>query len=312
MKVLVLGTFGKLGSEVCRDLTERHTVLGLRRHQADITDIRVLLSVAMAFGPEVIVNAAAWTDVDGCELDPDRAFIVNGLGARNVAVVAREVGAKLFHISTDYVFDRKKGTPYREYDPPAPINFYGLSKLMGEELVREQTPRHFILRVSWLYGRKGKDFFKTMLSLALSQEELRVVSDQWGTPTCVDDVARQIEVLMHTDLYGTYHCTAQGSCTWFEYALEVFRDLGCELYESQDGTYEVLVKPVDKTLRIRPVSSHDFPRPAKRPDYTVLDNCLLRLQGLDVMPDWREGLRCFLQGLRAEGGVYEGLGLSWR
>lgn len=210
MKILVLGASGKLGSEICRQLGEHHTVFGLGRAQADITDMKALFSAVMDLGPEVIVNAAAWTDVDGCELDPDRAFSVNALGARNAAVVAREVGAKLFHISTDYVFDGKRKSPYREYDPPAPINFYGLSKLKGEEYVREQTPRHFILRVAWLYGRKGRDFLKTVLSLALSQEELRVVNDQWGTPTCVADVVRQIEVLMATDLYGTYRCTAQG------------------------------------------------------------------------------------------------------
>jgi len=313
MKLLVLGAHGKLGSQVCEQLSKCHTVLGLGRAEADVTDIKALFSAAESFGPEVIVNAAAWTDVDGCEVDQDRAFLVNAIGARNVALVAREVGAKLFYISTDYVFDGQKTSPYKEYDSTAPVNFYGLSKLKGEEFVREQTPKHFILRVAWLYGSRGKDFLKTMLSLALTHHELRVVNDQWGTPTCVDDVVRQIEVLMHTELYGTYHCTAQGSCTWFEYALEIFKNLEYELSKCEDGVYEAKPskqKGKGEILRIRPVSSREFPRPARRPRYSVLDNYLLRLQGLDVMPDWREALKGFFDRLRSRGGIYEGLGLG--
>lgn len=313
MKIVIFGVSGQLGSALQNELSQFHEVLGFTHADADITDLDKTKKLVRMYKPEVVINAAAFTDVDGCELDPDRAFQVNALGPRNLAICCEEVEAKLVHISTDYVFDGRKLSPYREYDQPNPINIYGLSKLWGEIFLKEQSRYFFILRVAWLYGENGRNFLKTMLSLATVKSELQVVNDQWGTPTCVDDVARQIQVLIKTELFGTYHCTAQGACTWFEYALEIFKNLGYELSEGPGGVYKL--RPLEsngKPLCIRPISSEEFPRPAKRPRFTVLDNYFLRLHGLDVMPDWKEALNKFFERLTAKGGIYESLGLSRR
>jgi len=283
MRLLVLGAAGQLGSAICTILSDEFDVIPATRIQTDITSLPQLRVLVAEAKPDVIINSAAYTDVDGCELNPDKAFLVNALGARNVAIVAREAGAKLVHISTDYVFDGCKGSPYLEFDQPNPINVYGASKLLGETLVREQTHRFFIIRTAWLYGKTGKNFVKTMLSLAREQKEIRVVNDQWGTPTCVEDLARQIGKLIQTELYGTYHCTSQGSCTWYEFAQEIFR-----------------LAKVD--IQIKPITSEEFPRPAKRPKNSVLENYMLKLQGLDIMPPWREALACFMSNFEKEGG----------
>ena len=196
-----------------------------------------------------------------------------------MAIAAREVGAKLVHISTDYVFDGSKDGPYVEYDPPHPLNVYGWSKLMGEQMVREQNPRSFILRVAWLYSSSRKNFVKTMLRLAKEREEIRVVSDQRGTPTFVGDVAQQIKLLIETDYYGLYHCTSQGSCTRYEFAKEIFRLAGVP-------------------VKVVPVTSAEFPTPARRPPHSVLENFLLKVQGLDIMPHWKESLAAQIQRIK--------------
>lgn len=288
MRILIFGAAGQLGSELCEQLKEKHEVLGLSRLEADITQLEQVLEKAKNFSPDVIINAAAYTDVDGCENNKDQAFFVNAIGARNVAIASREVGAKLVHISTDYVFDGEKDGPYFEYDPPRPINVYGWSKLLGEQMVKEQCPQSFILRVAWLYSARRKNFVITMLKLAKERQEIRVVNDQWGTPTFVGDVARQIEVLIETDSYGLYHCTSQGSCTRYEFAQEIFRLAG------------VLVKVI-------PVSSADFPTQAKRPRNSVLENFMLKIQGLDIMPHWRESLAAQIQRIK-EAVENEGVG----
>ncbi|ABK14741.1 dTDP-4-dehydrorhamnose reductase [Methanothrix thermoacetophila] len=271
MRILIFGAEGQLGTELCRVLGH-HDLAPFSHIEADVADLGAVLRQTERIRPDVIINSAAYTDVDGCESARDKAVLVNAIGARNAAIAARRAGAKFVHISTDYVFDGKKDGPYVEYDPPNPLNVYGWSKLLGERMVLEQNPDSFILRVAWLYGPAGRNFVKTMLSLARARDELRVVNDQRGTPTFAGDVANQIDLLIETESYGLYHCTSQGECTWYEFAVEIFRLLGMD-------------------LRVVPVSTSEFPRPARRPANSVLDNLLLRVQGMDIMPHWRDSLR---------------------
>jgi len=271
VRILVIGANGQLGIEVCKVLEEAHEVIPATREDANITNLDQVLSLVEKTSPEVIINTAAYTDVDGCEKDKEKAFLVNALGARNVAIAARETGAKLVHISTDYVFDGTKAGPYREYDSPSPLNTYGWSKLLGEQMVKEQNPHSFILRVAWLYSVHRKNFVKTMLKLAKERSEIQVVFDQRGNPTFAGDVARQIKILIDTRSYGLYHCVSQGSCSRYEFAKEIFR----------------IAK---LNVKVIPVKSSEFPTVAKRPTHSVLENFMLKIQGLDIMPHWLESL----------------------
>lgn len=278
MRVLVLGSEGQLGSELRRVLVE-HDMTPARHDEVDIAQIARVIDFARHARPDVIVNAAGYTDVDGCEKNKETAFLVNAIGARNAAIAARKVEADLIHISTDYVFDGNKEEPYLESDSAQPLNIYGWSKLLGERMVMEQNPQTFILRVAWLYGSVGRNFVKTMLALAKDKEELNVVEDQMGTPTFAGDVARQIKLLMDTERYGLYHCTSQGCCTWYEFAREIFRLAGIP-------------------VRVIPVTSAEYPRPARRPAFSVLDNLMLRVQGLDIMPTWKDSLAAHIEEIK--------------
>jgi len=299
LRVLVMGAAGQLGSEVVEVLRGDHEVVGVTRTDADITDLSQVMTLVEEVSPQVIVNAAAYTNVDGCEREKGRAFLVNAIGARNVAIAAKEVGAKLVHISTDYVFDGTKDTPYFEYDPPKPINVYGWSKLVGEQMVKEQNPRSFILRVAWLYSARRKNFVKTMLKLAQERDEIRVVNDQRGTPTFAGDVARQIKALIETDCYGLYHCTSQGSCTRYEFALAIFKHAGYKAKANTDGSVRLTPNAEGlKPFTLKPVTSDEFPTPARRPANSVLENFMLKVQGLDVMPHWEESLAAHIQQIK--------------
>lgn len=295
MRILVLGAKGILGTELVRILGERHEVIPRGHEALDICDLPRLKAEARALRPEVIINAAAWTDVDGCEADPQRAYLVNALGARNAAITARAVGAKLVHISTDYVFDGQKQGPYVEDDPPCPLNVYGRSKLLGEFFVREQHPEHFILRTAWLYGEKGRNFPLTILSLARERDEIRVVDDQRGTPTWARDLARQVLMLLETEAYGLYHASSEGSATWFEFAKELFGLLAKERQEQPDRSVTFWLW--GRSVRLVPVKTEEFPRPAKRPRNSVLENFLLKAQGLNRMPPWEDSLKRFVEEL---------------
>ncbi len=253
----------------------------------------------------MVIHPAAYTNVDGCETNKEKAFLVNAIGARNVAIATREIKAKLVFISTDYVFDGEKEGPYLEYDPPNPLSIYGWSKLMGERMVLQHNSRSFILRISWLYGPHGKNFVETMLSLARTKDELCIVNDQHGTPTFVEDVARQVQTLIQTDSYGLYHATSQGSCTWYEFSLEIFKHAGYKVEEDLNGSVHLVPKTQDlgsntqslRPLTVRPVTTAEFSRPAKRPKNSVLENFMLKIQGLDVMPPWQESLKKFMKSI---------------
>jgi len=306
VRILVIGARGQLGSEIGSVAGSAHELHSATRMEADVTDLQQVRSLVAQAKPDVVVNAAAYTNVDNCESNQAEAFRVNALGARNVAIAARQGGAKLVQISTDYVFDGTKKSPYREYDPTAPLNVYGTSKLLGEELVKEQLHCFFIVRTAWLYGARGKNFVRTMLRLAEESDELSVVRDQTGTPTSARDVARQILALVETDLYGTYHCTSQGSCTWYEFAMEIFQCAGYKVHRDVGGVAKMESRTGDgRFITVKPVTAEEFSRLAIRPRNSVLENHMLALQALDVMPDWREALREFLTrcGRASEGGL---------
>ena len=315
MKILITGATGQLGSDLVKVLSDEYQITPAHRVDFDITNLEATLSFIRDTEPDAIIHPAAFTDVDGCESQQDKAFIVNGLGTRNIAIAAKKIDAKLFYISTDFVFGGKKTGPYREYDRPNPQTIYGKSKLLGEEFVKEQLNKFFIIRIAWLYGQNGNNFFKTMLNLAQEKKEIKVVDDQWGTPTWTMDIARQIKQLLSTEAYGIYHCTSQGSCTWYEFALEIFK---CASYEAEiapNGSAHLIPNPESripalfaltpntqslKPIIIRSVTSAGFPRPAKRPINSVLENYMLQLQHLDIMPHWKDSLHQFMQRSRFE------------
>lgn len=281
MKILITGCQGQLGRELCRQLEARNRkrqefyVVATDVDTLDITDAQQVKNVVEREKPDVIINTAAYTKVDACETDEQTAFRVNAHGARNLAVAAFNIGAKILQVSTDYVFPGTGNTPLREYDPINPLNIYGKSKAMGEQLVMATNPRHFILRTAWLYG-DGTNFVRTILKLAKEQEELRVVNDQVGTPTSTVDLARCILALIQTDYYGIYHGTCEGACTWYEFAKRILK-----------------LKGINK--KIKPVRTEELNLPAKRPAYSVLDNFMLKIIGLNTFRSWEQALAEYLQ-----------------
>lgn len=241
----------------------------------DITDGQRIMQVIPAFKPDVVLHAAAYTDVDGCESDSDTAYLVNTIGAQNVAFACRLAGAAMVYISTDFVFDGTKGSPYDEFDVPNPISVYGRSKLAGETLVKEVLPEHYIVRTAWMFGNAGGNFVKTMIRLADEKDEVRVVDDQLGSPTFSLDLARRISELISTGWYGTYHVTNAGSASWNGFARKIL---------------EVSGRDPEK---IKPMSSSELDRPARRPPYSVLRNMMCELRGLSPMPSYEDALREF-------------------
>lgn len=280
MKILLTGCRGQLGRELCRQIAacnqgrKRFSVVATDRATLDITDAGRVQSLVQQERPDVIINTAAYTKVDACETDEGTAFRVNAHGARNLAVAAYAIGAKILQVSTDYVFAGTGNTPLREYDPIDPPNVYGKSKALGEQLVMATNPRHFVVRTAWLYG-DGPNFVRTILKLAGEREELRVVDDQVGTPTSTVDLARCILDLIQTEYYGVYHGTCEGACTWYELAKRV-----------------LALKGIGK--KIRPISTAELNRPAKRPAYSVLENFMLELIGLNTFRSWEEALAEYL------------------
>jgi len=282
VKVAVTGANGQLGTDLCQAL-HNFDVIPLTDADIEIADMASVRKGILKNKPEIIINTAAFVRVDDCEDEKDKAFSVNALGARNVAVVTQELEAKLVHISTDYVFGGEaepRTIPYTEFDTPVPLSTYGKSKLAGENLVRHFCLRHFIVRTSGLFGvagsmGKGGNFIETMLRLARERDELSVVDDQVFSPTYTRDLARKIVQLMSTDYYGTFHITNKGACSWYEFAREILKLAG-------------LKNPVI------PISSDQYPQKAKRPGFSVLDNYQLRLLGMDDMPAWQEALRDYM------------------
>ena len=279
-RILITGAEGQLGRDAVKLLSKGREVIGIGRSRLDVTRWENVLETVGSSRADCILHLAAFTRVDEAERFPDRAYLVNSLGSRNIARAAQRIGAKLVYISTDYVFDGRHTSPYTEFDRPCPVNHYGHSKLAGEEYIQSLCMDYLIMRVSWLYGIHGNNFVRTVQHLASSGKTLRIVNDQWGTPTWTVDVVRQLEVLLQRDAFGIYHCSAHGACTWFEFAQEIVRLYGLE-------------------TACQPIETSEFPTLAKRPPYSVLANRVLQLEDADVMIDWQTGLQSFvLEDLR--------------
>jgi len=262
-----------LGTDLVETIGPTHDVVGFDIQEIDITSMDQCLSAAEKYRPEVIINAAAFTRVDDCEMNPDKAFLVNGDGAGNLARAANVQGAVLIHYSTDYVFDGLKQDAYVEEDVPNPQSIYGKSKLRGENQVRDYCPNHLILRTSWLFGRNGPNFIRTIIGMAIQGTPLRVVNDQTGSPTYSKDLAAYTLRMIEAGCLGTYHLTNSESCTWFELASRTVEWAG-----------------LANTL-ITPVTTAEFPRPAQRPVNSVLANARLQREGIPLMRPWQEAAR---------------------
>jgi dTDP-4-dehydrorhamnose reductase len=273
MRVMVIGGTGLLGNALSREWTEDE-VVGFGSKDVDIRSDRLVEGAIRQHRPEWVVLAAAYTDVDGCETNPDLAFDVNTRGAIGVAKAAANSGARLLFLSTDYVFDGRKTTPYETDDPVSPQCVYGESKARAEVGIREILPRCGIVRTSWVFGVGGKCFPDTILKLGEKRDELDVVTDQQGCPTYTVDLARAIIQLCRKNASGTVHATNRNACSWFDFATEIIRESGL-------------------VTRVRPTTSDKFVRPAKRPAYSVLSNASLRHFGV-TMPTWQDALKRYL------------------
>jgi len=272
---LVTGAGGQLGSDLV-DLLQRSgaEVVGLARAELDITDADAVLAACERFHPDVVINAAAYTAVDAAESDPTTAFAVNAEGAGHVAAATAKLGARLVHVSTDYVFAGDATSPYDEEAPVAPRSVYGRSKAAGERAVLEAHPGAYVVRTAWVYGAVGQNFVKTMARLEREKETVTVVDDQRGSPTWSRDLADALITLARSDAPpGVYHCTNAGETTWFGFARAIFEELGAD------------------PTRVRPTTTAAFPRPAPRPAYSVLGHRRWQQAGLPAMRPWRDALR---------------------
>lgn len=276
MRVVVTGAAGMLARAAIPALEAAgHEVTAPPESEADVTSLPALRAVARAASPDWWWNLAAYTKVDDCESDPDRAHLVNGIGAGNVSQAAAETGAAVLHLSTDYVFDGRGTRPYREWDPTGPRSVYGASKLAGERAVRAVNPRHLVVRTAWLYGAGGPNFVDTILRKARAGEALRVVDDQRGSPTWTVDLAAALVRLVEAGVLGTGHVTNRGDCTWYGFA-------------------RYLLERAGLAVPLAPTDTESFPRPAPRPAYSVLSPMWYEHVAGATMPAWQDAVTRYL------------------
>ncbi len=279
MKILVTGYSGQLGYDVVKRLNILNIeCIGTTRKEFDLTDKISTIKFIKNYNPDVVIHCAAYTDVDKAEEDKDLCYKVNVLGTRYIAQACKDIDAKMVYISTDYIFDGKGEVPFEITDAPNPINYYGQTKYEGELEVKKQIDKHFIIRISWVFGLKGNNFVKTMLRLGKEKKELNVISDQIGSPTYTHDLAKLIADIIGTEKYGTYHATNEGYCSWYEFACEIFR-----------------ISNID-TL-VNPIKTEEYPTKAKRPRNSRLSKKSLDLNRLNRLPDWHDALRRYLKSL---------------
>lgn len=275
MKILITGSNGMLGHDLIEVLKDKHELLLTTSKTLDITDGDSVMDFILKSNPDIVINSAAYTDVDGCESNPDLAYNVNGEGVKNLALACREVDCPLVHISTDYVFNGQNDRPWVEDDEIGPISIYGKSKLEGEEHIKEILEKYFIVRTAWLYGVNGRNFPRTMLELAQNHSEITVVYDEVGTPTYTPDLAKGISELIETDYYGTYHLTNSGNCSWCEFARYIF-------------------EVADVDVNVIPVTASEFARPAPRPSYSVLENRNWVENGFEPLRNYKEAIKEYI------------------
>ena len=304
-RILITGCKGQLGTEIQKQLRLGHSEIGsipesLKHAEAvpidldtlDLSKLSEVKEYVRNVNPDLIINCAAFTNVDGCETNHDVAFQANAIGPRNLAIAAEECGAKLIHVSTDYVFDGKDNgkVPRDESDRPNPISAYGSTKLAGEEFVRAFCSRYFIVRTAWLYSYYGKNFVKTIVNAAKKTGALEVVNDQCGNPTNAADLAHELLQLADTAEYGLYHCTGEGICSWYDFASEIVKDAG-----------------IDAT--VAPIATEGYkqkhPQSADRPAWSALDNRMLRCTIGNEMRDWRTALEEFFRNWDGNNGMKE-------
>lgn len=296
MRILITGACGMLGRDLVDVLSEDQELylLDMQKFPSslssqfstltlDITDSTRTYREVTRINPDIVIHTAAYTDVDGAETNTDLAFRVNALGTRNIALACQRFDTELLYISTDFVFDGEKGESYLEFDRPNPQSIYGKSKYWGELYIDSLLNRFYIVRSSWLFGKNGKNFVTTMLNLAKQKKEIEVVNDQIGSPTYTKDLARAIAQLIgregkdsitRASLYGIWHITNSGQCSWYEFAGEILQDS------------DVLLKPI---------TSEELNRPAKRPKFSVLENSVRKLQGWKSLRHWKEALKDYLK-----------------
>ncbi|MBR6876534.1 MAG: dTDP-4-dehydrorhamnose reductase [Neisseriaceae bacterium] len=286
MKYLIFGANGQLGQVLCRQLQNIADVCGLHSAQFNIVDSAKVFQAAQTFMPDVIINAAAYTAVDKAECERDLCFQVNISGAENIAKAAQQVGAKIIHFSSDYVFDGKQREPYTETSPTAPLNVYGQSKLLSEQAVAQACSRHFIVRTSWLFSATGHNFVKSILRHAQQTSTLRVVTDQIGSPTWVNDLANIVMALANSNEnavdYGIYHFSGSPATSWYDFAQTIINEA-------------TSLKWLPEKPKILPILSADYPSTAARPAYSVLANHKIQAALKHTPCDWRKGLREMLR-----------------
>ena len=287
MKIAVIGASGQLGCDVVSAFGDNgDEVIPISHADVELCDFDSVSNCFRGLNPDVIVNTAAMHHVENCEREPQQAFSVNGLGAKNLAQLARDMGIALMHVSTDYVFDGAKRSPYEETDAPRPLNVYGNTKLSGEYFVRSIAPKHFVLRTSAIYGKNpcrakgGLNFVELMLKLAKERDELRVVDSEFVSPTFTAEIARQMVVLSRSDNYGLYHATAEGSCSWYAFAQEIF-------------------SLTNTKVNLQIAKPGEFPAKVTRPEYSVLENRMLKSRGLNVFKPWRASLIEYLSSRKS-------------
>lgn len=277
MKVLVTGVKGQLGYDVVKDLEKRgHQPIGVDRDEMDLMDNEAIRTFIMNLRPEAIIHCAAYTAVDKAEEEVETCYQINAEAVKVISECAKELDVKLIYISTDYVFDGTKEGEYVETDLPNPINVYGASKLKGEQYVQTLLEKYYIVRISWVFGVNGNNFIKTMRRLGSERDELNIINDQVGSPTYTADLAPLLVDMMETDKYGIYHATNEETCSWYEFANEIFKQSGIE-------------------VKTNPITTDQYPTAAKRPMNSRMSKAKLKANGFNLLPNWQAALSNYLK-----------------